>query len=114
MKTIYIVEDEVIISIFIKMYLERKGFNVLGTSTNGNQALDIILEQKPDIVIIDVTLKGGVNGIEVANKIYEQYQPKIIFVTGLEEHALHSVTIEYSYLRKPFDNKQLLKVLQDS
>ena len=114
MKTIYIVEDEVIISIFIKMYLERKGFNVLGTSTNGNQALDIILEQKPDIVIIDVTLKGGINGIEVANKIYEEYQPKIIFVTGLDEHSLQSVKIEYSYLRKPFDNKQLLEILQYS
>jgi DNA-binding response OmpR family regulator len=65
-------------------------------------------------VIIDVTLKGGINGIEVANKIYEIYHPKIIFVTGLEEQALHSVKIEYSYLRKPFDNKQLLKVLRDS
>jgi|CZKP01.1.fsa_nt_gi DNA-binding response OmpR family regulator len=114
MKTIFIAEDEVIISIFLKMYLEKKGFEVLGSSTNGNQAIDIILEKKPDIVIIDVTLKGGINGIEVANKIYEIYHPKIIFVTGLEEQALHSVKIEYSYLRKPFDNKQLLKVLRDS
>ena len=96
MKTIFIAEDEVIISIFLKMYLEKKGFEVLGSSTNGNQAIDIILEKKPEIVIIDVTLKGGINGIEVANKIYEIYHPKIIFVTGLEEQALHSVKIEYS------------------
>jgi len=113
MKTIFIVEDEVIISIFIKMYLEKNGFIVLGTSTNGNQAVDIISREKPDIAIIDVTLKGEINGIDVANKIYELYHPKIIFVTGLEEHALRSVKIEYSYLRKPFDNIHLLKVLQD-
>ena len=113
MKTIFILEDEVIISIFIKMYLERHGFDVIGTNTNGNQALDIILEKKPDIVIIDVTLKGGINGIEVAYKIYEEYHPKIVFVTGLDEHALHSVKIDYSYLRKPFDNKKLLEVLQN-
>src|ERR1035437_9737660 len=114
MKTIFIVDDEVIISIFIKMYLERKGFNVLGTSTNGNQAVDIILEKKPDIVIIDVTLKGGINGIEVSNKTYEVYNPTIVFITGLEKQALSSVKFEYSYLRKPFDNKLLLKILQDS
>ena len=112
MKSIFIVEDEVIISIFIKMYLERRGFNVVGTCTNGLQAIDIILENKPDIIIIDVTLKGGINGIEVANKVYKEYQPKIIFVTGLEKHALKTVKFEYTYLRKPFDNKQLLKVLQ--
>ena len=112
MKTIFILEDEVIISIFIKMYLERNGFDVVGTSTNGIQALEIILEKNPDIVIIDVTLKGGINGIEVAQRIYKKYHPKIIFVTGLDEHVLHSVKIDYSYLRKPFDNKQLLKVLQ--
>ena len=113
MKTIFILEDEVIISIFLKMYLQRKGFDVIGTSTNGNEALNIILQNEPDVVIIDVTLKGGLNGIEVANKIYVQYQPKIIFVTGLEEKALHSVKIKYSYLRKPFENKQLLNLLQN-
>jgi 1,2-diacylglycerol 3-beta-glucosyltransferase len=114
MKSVFIVEDEVVISIFIKMYLEKKGFNVLGTCANGNQALDIIMEKKPDVVIVDVALKGGINGIEVANKIYEKYQPKIIFVTGLDERSLSSVKIEYSYLRKPFDNKQLLEVLRNS
>jgi len=114
MKTIFIVEDEVVISIFLKMYLGKKGFNVLGSSTNGNQALDIILEKKPDIVIIDVTLKGRINGIEVANKIYELYRSKIVFITGLEEQALSSVKFEYSFLRKPFDNKLLLKILRDS
>jgi DNA-binding response OmpR family regulator len=113
MKSIFIVEDEVIISIFIKMYLEKKGFNVIGTCTNGTQAVDIILDKKPDIIILDVSLKGGLNGIEVAHKIYEQYQPKIIFVTGLEERALRDVKIKYTYLRKPFDNKHLLEVLQN-
>jgi 1,2-diacylglycerol 3-beta-glucosyltransferase len=112
MKSVFIVEDEVIISVFIKMYLEKNGYNVLGTSSNGKQALDIILEKKPDVVIIDVTLKGEINGIEVVNKIYELYHPKIIFLTGQEEHVLRSVNIEYSYLRKPFDNKQLLQILQ--
>jgi DNA-binding response OmpR family regulator len=113
MKTIFIIEDEVVISIFIKMYLQRHGFNVIGTSTNGLQALDIILEDKPDIIIIDVTLKGGLNGIEVANKIYERYQPKIIFITGLEENALKSIKFTHSYLRKPFENKELLSLLQN-
>jgi two-component system, response regulator PdtaR len=113
MKSIFIVEDEVIISIFIKMYLEKKGFNVIGTCTNGTEAVDIILDKKPDIIILDVSLKGGLNGIEVAYKIYERYQPKIIFVTGLEERALRDVKIKYSYLRKPFDNKHLLEVLNN-
>jgi DNA-binding response OmpR family regulator len=114
MKSVFIVEDEVIISVFIKMYLGKKGYNVLGTSTNGHKALDVILEKKPDVVIIDMTLKGEINGIEVANKIYELYHPKIIFLTGMEENMLRSVKFEYSYLRKPFDNKQLLKALQFS
>ena len=114
MKSVFIVEDEVIISVFIKMYLEKNGYNVIGTSSNGEQALDIILDKKPDVVIIDVTLKGEINGIEVATKIYKLYHPKIIFLTGMEENVLRSVKFEYSYLRKPFDNKQLLKALQFS
>jgi DNA-binding response OmpR family regulator len=113
MKTIFILEDEVIISIFIKLYLQRNGFDVIGTSTNGTEALNLIIEKKPDFVIIDVTLKGSINGIEVANKVYEQYHPKIIFVTGLEENVLRSVKFKYSYLRKPFENKQLLNLLQN-
>jgi two-component SAPR family response regulator len=114
MKTVFILEDEVIISIFIKKFLEKRGFDVLGTSTNGNQAVDTISDKKPDFVIIDVTLKGGINGIEVANKINEIYNPKIIFITGLDERALDSVKGDYSYLRKPFENKDLLKILQES
>ncbi|MDR3609276.1 MAG: response regulator [Ignavibacteriaceae bacterium] len=111
MKTVFILEDEVIISLFLKKLIERKGLNVLGTSTNGIQALEIILKDKPDIVIIDVSLKGSINGIEVANRISEIYYPKIVFITGLDEHALQSVKADYSYLRKPFDNKELLNIL---
>jgi DNA-binding response OmpR family regulator len=113
MKSIYIVEDEVVISIFIKMYLEKRGFNVMGTNSDGKKSLEIILKEKPEIVIVDVSLKGGINGIEVVEKIYEHYQPKIIFITGLDERALRSVKIKYTYLRKPFENKQLLAALQD-
>lgn len=113
MKSVFIVEDEVVISIFIKMYLQKKGFNVIGTSTNGKEALEIILVKKPEIIIVDVSLKGGINGIEVVNKIYEHYQPKIIFITGLDERALRSVKIKYTYLRKPFENKQLLAAVQN-
>jgi two-component SAPR family response regulator len=114
MYSVFIVEDEVIISVFIKMFLEKKGFNVLGTNTNGNESIDIILKKKPDIVILDVTLKGSINGIEVANMIYEHYQPKIVFITGLDERALGAINFKYSYLRKPFENIQLLQILQDS
>jgi two-component system, response regulator PdtaR len=113
MKSVYIVEDEVIISVFIKMFLGKKGFNVLGVSSRGSQAVDAISTLKPDVVIIDVALKGSINGIEVAHRIYEIYHPKIIFVTGLDEKALSSVTFEYSYLRKPFDNNHLIKLIQD-
>ena len=113
MKTVFIVEDEVIISIFIKKFLEKRGFDVLGTSTNGKLALEIISDKRPDFVIIDVTLKGGISGIEVANKINEIYNPKIIFVTGLDERSLGPVKGNYSYLRKPFENNDLLKILQN-
>jgi YesN/AraC family two-component response regulator len=113
MKTVFILEDEVIISIFLKKIIERKGFNVLGTSTNGTQALEFIILNKPDIVIIDVSLKGSISGIEVANSIFEQYQPKIIFVTGSDEYILRSVKSKYSYLRKPFDNQDLLDLMMN-
>jgi two-component system, response regulator PdtaR len=113
MKTVFIVEDEVIISIFIKKFIEKRGFDVVGTSTNGAQALKLIAEKRPDTVLIDVTLKGGINGIQVAEKINEIYHPKIVFITGHDEQSVDSVKGEYSFLRKPFDNKQLLAILQN-
>lgn len=83
-RSAYIVEDEVIIAMALENTLKTFGFSVLGTSSSGKDAIKNIQssQAKPDIIIMDVGLKGDMDGIETAQRLNEHAMIPIIFRTG--------------------------------
>ena len=102
---ILIVEDESIVAKDIQTSLKKLGYNVVGTCSSGTDAINAAEEHKPDMVLMDIMLKGDMSGIEAANKIKELLNIPVIYLTAYaDESTLNKakVTEPYGYIIKPF------------
>jgi signal transduction histidine kinase len=107
---IVIVEDEKIVAWTLQSRLEAFRYVVVGVAESGKEALVLIEQTKPDLVLMDVGLSGNQNGIEVAQAIRERWNLPIVFLTGhADMETLQSVqNVEpYGYLLKPFESAEL-------
>lgn len=110
MSRVFIVEDEVLVARDIKSRLEKLGYRVLGTAARGDDAVARILADQPDLILMDINLKGEMDGIEAADRIRAKADLPIIFCTAYsndETLARAKVTVPYGYVLKPFDNREL-------
>jgi DNA-binding response OmpR family regulator len=110
-RTVLIVEDEAIPAKDYQIMLENAGFKVLGIAVTSAEAIAIADKEKPDIILMDINLKGEDSGIDAARTIYDSYKPEIVFITGLEEEVLVFTEIRYKYIKKPIYEWNLLKAL---
>ena len=78
---VYIVEDESIVAKDIQNSLKKLGYNVLGISNNGADAIKNIVDLEPNIVLMDIMIKGNMTGIDVAETLKKEYN--IIFIVLL-------------------------------
>jgi len=111
MKTVLIVEDEVIVAKDYQFMLENCGFKVLGIADNSTEAIAKASLEKPEIILMDINIKGDISGIKTAQIIYGNYKPTIVFLTGFDEDVLVFTDINYKYIRKPVQQGNLIKVL---
>lgn len=105
-----IVEDEGIIAMDIRSQLERYGYEVVGTAFSGKQALEMAILRTPDIVLMDIVLKGSMDGISAANAITGSMDIPVIFLTAYSDPDTlqRAKTIgAYGYLIKPFRPDEL-------
>jgi len=105
-KKIVIVEDEVLLSAWLKMQLEDEGYEVCGTLTTGEEAIEFMETTKPDSILMDINLVGKIDGIEAAEVINEKSNIPIIFMTGYEEPDIYEraqKTKPVAYLTKPVE-----------
>jgi PAS domain S-box-containing protein len=108
--TILIVEDENIVALSIKTMLSRLHHKVLGPVSTGEAAVEQAVKQKPDLILMDIKLRGKLDGIEAAKIIKRTANIPIIYVTAFsdEQTLLRSITTEpFGYIVKPFDKKEL-------
>lgn len=102
---VLVVEDESIVSKDIQYSLKKLGYNVVGAAATGEKAIELAGEKRPDIILMDIMLKGDVTGIEASAEIKEKYNIPIIFLTAYaDENTLSKakVTEPYAYIIKPF------------
>lgn len=107
---IMIVEDETIIAKDIENILINYGFDVIGPFSKAEDAINKVTELKPDLILMDIVLKGNIDGIEAATKINAKYQVPIIYLTAYaDENTLSRIikTAPYGYFLKPFEEKEL-------
>ena len=107
---ILIVEDESIFARDLELTLKRMGYCVIAKASTGKEAIEIATATCPDLVLMDIVLKGEIDGIEAAGEILKSFDIPIIYLTAyMEEHILERAksTIPYGYLLKPVDQVEL-------
>jgi two-component SAPR family response regulator len=114
MKNILIVEDETIFALDLKRIVSKSGYNVLSVFTEGCRAVEYAREKKPDVILMDISLKGELNGVDTAKKIYEYYKPLIIFISALDKLAFDFSGLKYKFISKPILDKNLMSILNYS
>jgi PAS domain S-box-containing protein len=112
---ILIVEDELIIAADLENRLAALGYNVLGKTSSAENALTLIERDRPDLVLMDIVLKGAMNGIEAAETIRDKWGIPVIFLTAYAEaDRLEQAKLAYpfGYLLKPFQSRDLKITLE--
>ncbi len=82
MKKILIVEDDMIISLVVENMVKELGYTVAGKAVSGEEAVKIAKQEKPDILLMDIRLKGEMDGIDTVAKIKEHINAQVIYLTG--------------------------------
>jgi len=116
---ILIVEDESIVAMELESYMEKQGYTVLDTCSNAKDAFKIILEKNIDLILMDIRIKGDLDGVEAAVEIKKSHpKTEIIFLTAhLDDYNVNrAIKIDpVAYLSKPFNREELrvfLKIAQ--
>jgi PAS domain S-box-containing protein len=107
---ILIVEDETIVAMDIERGLRALGYVVVGAAGQGESAIELAQAERPDLILMDIRLKGPMDGIEAACEIRSRFSIPVIFLTAHADEA----TVErakaaepYGYLLKPFVDQEL-------
>jgi PAS domain S-box-containing protein len=111
---ILLVEDESIEAMDIKRMLESFGYKVPYIASRGEEAIEQAFKIKPDLILMDIVLKGEINGIEAATKIKDLDIPVIYLTAHSEEPTIERAkhTMPYGYLIKPYDPTELKYALE--
>jgi two-component system response regulator LytT len=107
---ILLIEDEELVSKYIQKSLKKLGYNIIGAAATGEEAIVLALETKPDLVLMDIMLKGEITGIDAAEKIREKLFIPVIYLTAYSDEstlAKAMLTQPYSYIIKPFKEVDL-------
>ena len=110
-----IVEDEPIVAIDLREEVEEFGFEVTGLAESADAALYSIEEEKPDLVLMDISIEGSMDGIQAARVLRDLYDVPVIFLTAFSDpETLSRAAREtpYGYLTKPFKTRDLQAALK--
>ena len=103
---ILIVEDELIIAKDLASQLKRCGYEVIGIADSGERAIAKVAENKPDLILMDIVLKGDLNGIATSQKIKKNYQIPIIYLSSYSDRTTLKQAREthpQGYIVKPYN-----------
>lgn len=113
--TILVVEDETIVAKDIQQTLCRLGYDVPATATSGAEAVRKAAEIQPDLVVMDIVLKGPMDGVETARELRTRFDMPIIYLTAYaDDHTLQRAkdTAPGGYLLKPFQPSELRPTIE--
>ena len=112
---ILVVEDEMIIGAKISMQLTSLGYEVTGILPRGEEAILHVADNRPDIILLDINLKGKLNGIETANQLQRYGHIPIIYLTANADEATFKrakSTRPYAFISKPFKQLDLQRAIE--
>ena len=106
---ILVIEDEALVARELKSRLIRMGWDVVGIAY-GDEAIELARETQPDLLLTDIHLKNGVDGIEVAQKICEEIDIPVVFLTAYSDDqtvAKAKLVTPFGFIIKPVENREL-------
>jgi DNA-binding LytR/AlgR family response regulator len=112
---ILIVEDEMLIGANISLQLTKLGYEVIGIIPRGEEAIQFLIENQPDIVLMDINLKGELDGIETAQRIQKEHDIPIIYLTANVDEAHFNrakSTKPHAFISKPFKKLDLQRAVE--
>lgn len=107
---ILIVEDERILALGLKKKLEKLGFKVTDAVSTGENAIESVKNDKPDLILMDIVLKGEMDGIDAAKLIINLHNIPIIYLTAYADDKTIERAVKtypYGYLMKPYQEREL-------
>lgn len=107
---ILVVEDESIVAMDIKNRLTKLGYEVCGPVSSGPEAIRKVAESHPNLILMDIRIKGELDGVDTAEQIRACYDVPIIFLTAYSDEATlqrAKLTTPYGYLLKPLEEREL-------
>jgi two-component system, response regulator PdtaR len=113
--TLLLVEDEVIVAEDVRRRLESLGYVVLGLATRGPDAIEMALKLQPNLVLMDIGLRGGMDGIETARMIHQKVDVPIIFASAYSDDATLQrarAAQPHGFVLKPFEERELRTAIE--
>lgn len=107
---ILVVEDDSIIALTIQGRLKQFGYEVVGRASTGEDALKKVKDLQPDLVLMDIHIKGPMDGIQTAERVYGFYNIPVVYLTAYsDEKTLERAqkTSPFGYVVKPFNDETL-------
>jgi response regulator NasT len=111
---VVIAEDEAIIRLDLKELLEEEGYVVVGETGRGDEAIDLVRELEPDLVILDIKMPGT-DGLSAARHISGERLAAVVILTAFSQRDLINQATEagaYAYLVKPFQKSDLIPAIE--
>lgn len=113
--TILIVEEEAIVAADLAGKVEQLGYEVAGTAAAGEEAVELACRLRPGVVLMDIRLKGSMDGIEAAEAIRRRVDVPVIYLTAHSDSTTLSramVSEPFGYILKPFEEKELATTIE--
>ncbi len=112
---ILVVEDEVLIAEEIRERLTAAGYTVVAVADTGAEAVELAIKTRPDLVLMDIRLKGPMDGVEAANAIFDRCGVPIVYLTAHSDQATLNrakTRAAFGYVLKPFQIENLLVAIE--
>lgn len=108
--TLLLVEDEVIVAQDVRRRLENLGYTVLGIATRGKEAIEMAVTLQPRLILMDIGLRGGMDGIETVRRIREKVDVPVIFASAYSDDTTLQrarAAGPQGFVLKPFEEREL-------
>jgi two-component system, response regulator PdtaR len=115
--TVVVVEDDFLSLLEAESVAEDAGLDVLATASNAEEALEVIAKCRPDIVLMDINLGKGRDGIDVAIEVNQRFGTRILSTTAYSDKVLKArahASKPLGWVNKPFSSQMLLEAIIDA
>lgn len=116
-KRVVVVEDEGVTQLQMRRALTQAGMQIIGVALNARDGIDMVLRERPDVVLMDITMPGDIDGLDAAAAILATFQVCVVVVTAYnnDEHRWRAQNIgTCAYLVKPVLTQALLDALEEA